>query len=204
MFLYSVLSPWGFVVIRWLLWGKTFWEIVKKVRTILSQLCEICCQIPRCNYFTLREKCRYLEFFWSAFSRFPTEYAVLGRYPVGKTYSKIQVNNKDTRVTYKHANLFVVDFAHVFSRKISIWRGIYLFKVNYENTRAMCGICSNLTKRHENNVSNVVLVFLFSFLNISHMRLTLKDPFISESCIEIIELNFYFHTSLWCLKEVWK
>ena len=27
--------------------------------------------------------------------------------------------------------------------------------------------------------------------------LTLKDPFISESCIEIkIELNFYFHTSL--------
>ena len=26
--------------------------------------------------------------------------------------------------------------------------------------------------------------------------LTLKDPFISESCIEIkIELNFYFHTS---------
>ena len=31
--------------------------------------------------------------------------------------------------------------------------------------------------------------------------LTLKDLFISESCIEIkIELNFYFHTSLWCLK----
>ena len=32
--------------------------------------------------------------------------------------------------------------------------------------------------------------------------LTLKDPFISERCIEIkIELNFYFHTSLWCLKR---
>ena len=32
--------------------------------------------------------------------------------------------------------------------------------------------------------------------------LTLKDPFISESCIEIkVELNFYFHTSLWCLKR---
>ena len=32
--------------------------------------------------------------------------------------------------------------------------------------------------------------------------ITLKDPFISESCIEIkIELNFYFHTSLWCLKR---
>ena len=32
--------------------------------------------------------------------------------------------------------------------------------------------------------------------------LTLKDPFSSESCIEIkIELHFYFHTSLWCLKR---
>ena len=32
------------------------------------------------------------------------------------------------------------------------------------------------------------------------LSLTLKDPFISESCIEIkIELNFYFHThkSFW-------
>ena len=34
--------------------------------------------------------------------------------------------------------------------------------------------------------------------------LTLKDPFISESCIEIkIELNFYFHT-LWCLKRFYE
>ena len=35
--------------------------------------------------------------------------------------------------------------------------------------------------------------------------LTLKDPFISERCIEIkIELNFYFHTSLWCLKRFYE
>ena len=35
--------------------------------------------------------------------------------------------------------------------------------------------------------------------------LTLKDPFISESCIEIkIELNFYFRTSLWCLKKFYE
>ena len=35
--------------------------------------------------------------------------------------------------------------------------------------------------------------------------LTLKDPFISESCIEIkIKLNFYFHTSLWCLKRFYE
>ena len=35
--------------------------------------------------------------------------------------------------------------------------------------------------------------------------LTLKDPFISESCIEIkIKLKFYFHTSLWCLKRFYE
>ena len=35
--------------------------------------------------------------------------------------------------------------------------------------------------------------------------LTLKDLFISESCIEInIELNFYFHTSLWCFKRFYE
>ena len=31
--------------------------------------------------------------------------------------------------------------------------------------------------------------------------LTLPVPSISESCIEIkIKFNFYFHTSLWCMK----
>ena len=35
--------------------------------------------------------------------------------------------------------------------------------------------------------------------------LTLKAPCISESCIELkIELNFYFHTSLWCLKRFYE
>ena len=36
-------------------------------------------------------------------------------------------------------------------------------------------------------------------------HLNLKDPFISESYIEIkIELNFYFCTSLWCLKSFYE
>ena len=35
--------------------------------------------------------------------------------------------------------------------------------------------------------------------NFNPQALTLKEPFISESCIEIkIELNLYFHISLWC------
>ena len=36
---------------------------------------------------------------------------------------------------------------------------IYLFKVNSRNTRKRCEICSNLTKKHQNNVIDVVLVF---------------------------------------------
>ena len=36
------------------------------------------------------------------------------------------------------------------------------------------------------------------------VKLTLPTPCISESCIEIkIKLNFYFHTSLRCLKTFW-
>ena len=39
----------------------------------------------------------------------------------------------------------------------------------------------------------------------TYTNLTLEDPFISESCIEIkIELNFYFYTSLWCLKRFYE
>ena len=39
----------------------------------------------------------------------------------------------------------------------------------------------------------------------NNRKITLKDPFISESCIEIkIKLNFYFHTSLWCLKRFYE
>ena len=40
---------------------------------------------------------------------------------------------------------------------------------------------------------------------VQHSCLTLKDPFISESCTEIkIMLNLYFHTSLWCLKRFYE
>ena len=36
-------------------------------------------------------------------------------------------------------------------------------------------------------------------------QLTLKDPFISKSCIQIkTKFNFYFHTYLWCLKRFYE
>ena len=37
---------------------------------------------------------------------------------------------------------------------------IYLFKVNSTNTRKKCEICSKVTKKHQNDVNDVVLVFL--------------------------------------------
>ena len=47
--------------------------------------------------------------------------------------------------------------------------------------------------------------YLYSKLPYVDVYLTLKDPIISESCIEIkIKLNFYFHTSLWCLKRIYE
>ena len=46
-------------------------------------------------------------------------------------------------------------------------------------------------------------VFIVNLEPILLIVLTLKN--ISESCIEIkIELNFYFHTSLWCLKRFYE
>ena len=45
-----------------------------------------------------------------------------------------------------------------------------------------------------------MLILRYNF-HVKISLLTLKDLLISESCIEIkIKLNFYFHTSLWCLK----
>ena len=50
-----------------------------------------------------------------------------------------------------------------------------------------------------------LLLFMMTTMRLVMMVLTLKDPFISESCIEIkIELSFYFHTSLWCLKRFYE
>ena len=47
-------------------------------------------------------------------------------------------------------------------------------------------------------------MFSYSYMQFSSL-LTLKDPFISESCTEIrIELNFYFHTSLWSVKRFYE
>ena len=50
--------------------------------------------------------------------------------------------------------------------------------------------------------------FIFDFLflrNFVIMSLTLPVPCIFESCIEIeIKLNFYIHTSLWCLKRLYE
>ena len=70
--------------------------------------------------------------------------------------------------------------------------------------------CFNIISLAENGIScfNIISVaetgvscFFFSKLQVS-WKLYLLDGSIFESCIEIkIKLNFYYHTSLWCLKR---
>ena len=64
----------------------------------------------------------------------------------------------------------------------------------------------------ETKISNYLYIkcflswfYMFSLYNFILQRLTLPAPCIFESCIEIkINLNFYFHTSLWCLKRFYE
>ena len=70
----------------------------------------------------------------------------------------------------------------------------FLFGLNNKSLAFVHKIFTNDSKVF----ANPSKVFLF-------ITLSLKDPFISESCIEIkTELNFYFRTSLWCLKKFYE
>ena len=67
----------------------------------------------------------------------------------------------------------------------------------------------NLPTKKLNGEACIPRGAIFKYLqlksNLNRCSLTLKDPFISESCIEIrIELNFHFHTSLRCLKRFYE
>ena len=57
------------------------------------------------------------------------------------------------------------------------------------------------TKLMKTNTNIQFVTIVYAIL----MYLTLPIPCISESYIEIkIKLNFYFHTSLWCLKRFYE
>ena len=45
-------------------------------------------------------------------------------------------------------------------RNVNFPANIYFFKVNNRNPRKRCEICSKLTLKHQNDVSDVVLLFL--------------------------------------------
>ena len=47
--------------------------------------------------------------------------------------------------------------------------GIYLVIVNNGKTRTMCQICSKWKKRHQNEIYDIVLVFLLLTLNMFHL-----------------------------------
>ena len=54
------------------------------------------------------------------------------------------------------------------SNKDNVPANNYFFKVNNGNTRKRCETCSKLTIKHQNDVINVVLVFLLLTLNMFH------------------------------------
>ena len=57
---------------------------------------------------------------------------------------------------------------------------------------------THLLKQH-------VCKFMHMIPQVFYIVLTLKVPCISESCIEIkIKLDFYFHTSFWCIKRFYE
>ena len=62
---------------------------------------------------------------------------------------------------------------------------ICLFKVRNKNNRKKCGICSKLTKKHQNDVNDVVLVFLLLTLNIFH-------TFFNVSTVDFEQANVSF------------
>ena len=59
---------------------------------------------------------------------------------------------------------------------------IYLFKINNRNTRKRCGICLKLTIKHQNDVNDVILVFLSIILGIFH-------TFFSVSIVDFEQVN---------------
>ena len=50
----------------------------------------------------------------------------------------------------------------------------------------------------------IPVIFSCFFLVIFCFLVTLPVPFISESCMKIINLNFYSHTSFWCLRSFYE
>ena len=121
----------------------------------------------------------------STLSTWPTtslEEAILCKY-IAKV--NIQVKNKNTRAISSITFRMLSHFSHVTfgyannNCMISITfysaghtANIYLFKVNGRNTRKRCEICSKLTIKTQNGVSDVVLVFfIVTSEHISHLFL---------------------------------
>ena len=85
---------------------------------------------------------------------------------------------KDTTFTYIIKPIFPVNLIHWFVPQISFPVGIYLFKVNNENTGTMCEICSKLTiKTPEQCHWSCSAVFIVNFEQIS--RIVLVFPLLT-------------------------
>ena len=82
----------------------------------------------------------------------------------------------------------------------------YIINVSFRRSQKIVIVCIIQVNEWVNKRQGIKSKYVkISAILLWVTSLTLKDPFISESCIEIkIKLNFYFHTSLWCLKRFYE
>ena len=90
-------------------------------------------------------------------------------------------------------NFFIIEHAFILSR-VSARNDVTLFSLVLHFILKLCTIIT----------SNIKWIWANQLTSIP-LNLSYATTCISESCIKIkINLNFYFHTSLWCLKRFYE
>ena len=110
-----------------------------------------------------------------------------------------------------HKKLYKPNLSRIYKKDLLIHEQIifyFLSKIKLTPRINILAVLKCKTNKELFKINSLFRYIISSFsINQSFVscKLTLKDPLIFESCIEIkIKLTFYFHTSLWCLKRFMK
>ena len=110
-----------------------------------------------------------------------------------------------------HKKLYKPNLSRIYKKDLLIHEQIifyFLSKIKLTPRINILAVLKCKTNKELFKINSLFRYIISSFsINQSFVscKLTLKDPLIFESCIEIkIKLTFYFHTSLWCLKRIMK
>ena len=110
-----------------------------------------------------------------------------------------------------HKKLYKSNLSRIYKKDLLIHEQIifsFLSKIKLTPRINILAVLKCKTNKELFKINSLFRYIISSFsINQSFVscKLTLKDPLIFESCIEIkIKLTFYFHTSLWCLKRFYE